>query len=349
MIRMIFVQPKGAMKATVMFLLLFLCNRSLISGDDTKLDRINYGFWGPPQIADIISFVGQEKGFFRDEGIDFNHIAGYGSTKALQQLIAGQLDVVNAGPESTLIVMSQSGVKLKGIYNTDANNPFVIAARKSKGIQKFTDIKGHVFGVGSMASVTRWNALLMLKSNGMSERDVQLVDIGGHTAFPALMLENRIDAASSRDTVVALLKKEHPELYNDLALWWLRDFCNSPGNMYVTSEQVLTKKRNILVRFLRAVRRSHVFVSENVEESARIAKKYATDGQDYDRNVLLINTLIETSRDEGTKLHGLGWYSNYAAINKVIEFYNELGIIKISPIAEDVFTNELLIGIPIKP
>src|SRR3954471_13625688 len=80
-------------------------------------ERLRFISWSQPRAEQANLFVAQDLGYFRDEGIEFEHVPGNGSGDALRQVLAGNGDVGFVGPEAIYFTVDQGGDAV-GIYNT---------------------------------------------------------------------------------------------------------------------------------------------------------------------------------------------------------------------------------------
>src|ERR1700690_403263 len=72
--------------------------------------------WSPRLAEEGNIFVSEEKGYFKDEGLEIEWIPGAGSGVALTNMIAGSGDIAFVGPEA-LYLATDKGSKLKAIYD----------------------------------------------------------------------------------------------------------------------------------------------------------------------------------------------------------------------------------------
>src|SRR6478736_6753737 len=84
---------------------------------DLKPYRVGYNAW----IGSIAFFVAQEKGFFKEEGLDVQTKSFSAPGDGLAPLIAGSLDAHLTTADSVLTVIDKAPGQLKVVYLTDTS------------------------------------------------------------------------------------------------------------------------------------------------------------------------------------------------------------------------------------
>lgn len=129
-------------------------------------------------------YIASGKGFFKEEGLDFDFIAAQGSDKATAALLSGAADIVLAGPETAIYIANgQSPTKIKifaGLTATDGT--FIMSKEK---MEKFdwSMLKGKtVLGWRKGSSPALYLEEILRKHGLDPEKDVNIVT---NTAIPA--------------------------------------------------------------------------------------------------------------------------------------------------------------------
>jgi NitT/TauT family transport system substrate-binding protein len=308
---------------------------------DGSLTTLRYASWGPKLIDQADFFVAEELGYFKEEGLKVEFLPSQGSGDALRNVLAGNADFASTGLEAILFGLDQ-GAKLKAFYNLRPQNQFTIVARKSLGINTPRDLVGKRIGVTSMASASRYNVMTILKGNRLNESDVTIVATGLNFAGP--LEQGQIDAAGTWDTMNwDLMNRALPaNIKSDLVVFRAGEYLNVSTDVYATSDEILQKKRDLLLRFLRAHRKGSLFMQANPEKAAEIAAKHTIAKQeDKERNLAIVKLRIWMESDEGTKARGLGWFTD-KTMNDFASAYQQWGLVKNSYTAKDFVTNDLV-------
>jgi NitT/TauT family transport system substrate-binding protein len=162
-------------------------NTATTSDADAKPIVIGYSDW-PGWVAwDIV----EQKGFFKKHGanVELKWFPVY--TDSLNALVAGQVDANSQAWGDTMLPLAQD-VPLTAVLVNDnsAGNDAMIAR---PGIKSVKDLRGKKVAT-ELGTVDHFLMLKALEANGMTEADVQFVNIKVQDC-PAAMLSKRVDAA----------------------------------------------------------------------------------------------------------------------------------------------------------
>lgn len=126
--------------------------------------------------------VGIKKGWFKEEGVDAQFVwFEYGPS--MEAFAAGQVDAVTMTNGDSLVTGAGGAPNVAIMINDISNGNDMIVARP--GIESVKDLKGKKIGV-EVGFVCHLLLLKALEANGMSESDVELVNIPTHETAKAL-------------------------------------------------------------------------------------------------------------------------------------------------------------------
>ena len=291
--------------------------------------------WSNPLSEQTNVFGAQEFGWFGEQGLDFEFIPGAGGGDALKQILAGNADVAFANLEPVLFALEQ-GTRLRAVWNIYPENVFNVVALRSSGITRPEDLKGRRVGVYSQASGTRYNLMVILRSVGLRESDVEMVAVGVGNFGP--LLEGRVDAMAATDT--GLWAAELQGL-PEHQVFWARDYLNTPTDALVVTEEAYQTRKDFLRRFLHAYRQGTQWMLDHPDDAAQLATKYATDGQDVRRNLDIIKLRNASTVNESIRRHGLGWF-DLDVLRQVGSTFYDLGLLKNRVDMDSAFTNDFV-------
>lgn len=319
-----------------MSLMIVACNTT-DEGQEEKeqkdeMIKVNMASWSQPITEQTNLLVEEEKGFFKEEGIDLTFIPGAGGGDAIKNVLAGNADIAFTDAGSFFSALNQ-GEDLVSIYNIYPQNVFNVVAKKSSGIEKPEDLKGKKIGVYSLASGTRENLLILLHTAGLTEEDVDIVETGLLNFAP--LMQDQVDATAAIDTGLYLGEQKGLEDYNVMEV---RDYLNFSSDMFVVTRDVYNNHKEELQAFLRAFQKSAQWMLDHPDEAATLAKQFAIDGQDEEQNRAIIDIRNISSVQEG---HDLG-YTDLDDMQQAIDVYEELGLIDQPIDITKHMTNDLL-------
>jgi NitT/TauT family transport system substrate-binding protein len=300
-----------------------------------ELEKVRMASWSPRLAEQANVYVSEEKGFFKEQGIEMEWVPGQGSGDALKNLIAGNGDIAFVGPEA-IYLAADKGSKLKAVYDIYPTNVFNVFALKSKQIITPQDLKGKKVGVISMASGTRYNLATILALNAMSERDVELVALGLNAA-PAI-LDGKVDAMASTDSILYGMQASG---LGAVDVIWARDYLNTSTDLFVVEEKFFEPKKELFTRFLRAYRKGLEYTIKNPDEAIAITSKVAIDGKDPARAAASMKLRLLCSQNATTRKYGLGWI-DIPPLQDGAKLYKDAGFVKNDIDMSAIATNELV-------
>ena len=302
-----------------------------------KLDKVVIASWGKP-ITEITNLlVEEDKGFFKAKGIEMAIIPGAGGADAIRNLLSGQADVAFTDPASFFTAIDK-GEKLRAIYDIYPQNIFNLVSLKSRNITKPSDLKGKRIGVYSLASGTRQNLQILLHQAGLTEADVTIVVTGLLNFLP--LMQGQVDATAATDTGLLVGKQKG---LGDVNVMEVKNYVNISSDFFVVREETYQQKKDVFKRFLQAYQDSAEWMMRSPQEAAKLAVKFALDGQNEAANLEIIKIRNATSVSPVTQQKGLGAF-DMNVIQKGANAYKAFGLIQRDIKVADVISQDLLPG-----
>ena len=209
-------------------------------------------------------YVGIDKGFYAEEGIDLELAFGF-QYDVFSLLAAGRIDV-GLSDSDQLVIAGSRDLGLQAIYQYYQTYPVAIVA-KAQTIQDPADLAGRTIGTPEMSG-TSWIGLqLFLRKYGL-EKSVKVEKIG--YTQEATLLSGRADA------VVCFLNNEPVAMRaRGVALrqWDVKDWSDMVGASFISSRAIIAARGDVLARFVRATRKAMEFTMASRDEAMRIALK----------------------------------------------------------------------------
>jgi NitT/TauT family transport system substrate-binding protein len=150
--------------------------------------RLRYTTWvgyGP-------LFLAAEKGFFTEQGINVELIRIEDHTAALAALFAGQVDALATATQDVVAFSEPDEEALACVFALDASRggDGVLATNE---IRNIADLKGRSVAFG-YRGISQFYVNVLLKDVGLSEVDIEVVDLAADEAAEAFMMQE-VDAA----------------------------------------------------------------------------------------------------------------------------------------------------------
>ena len=300
-----------------------------------KGDKMVVAGWSKP-ITEITNLlVEEEKGFFKSRGIELGYVPGAGGGDALRNILSGQADIAFTDPGSFFAALDK-GEKLRAIYDIYPQNVFNVVSLKSQNITKPADLKGKRIGVYSLSSGTRQNLQVLLHQAGLSETDVTVV-VTGLLNFAPLM-QGQVDATAATDTGLLVGRQKG---LGEVNVMEVKNYVNISSDFFVVREETYAQKKDALRRFLQAYQDSAEWMMRAPQEAAKLAVKYAIDGQNEGINLEVIKLRNASSVSAITAQRGLGAF-DLPLLQKGAQAYKAFGVIQRDIKVTDVVSQDLL-------
>ncbi|WP_028922598.1 ABC transporter substrate-binding protein [Pseudonocardia acaciae] len=260
--------------------------------------------------ADIV--VAQQKGFLAEAGLSVQTQNLRSGVSVAQGVVGGALDVGAASIEPVVNATAAGGdVAIIGAY-TDR---LAVSAVTPSTIRTPADLRGRRVGVQEVGAFREVMSRLVLKSGGLTPRDVEYVPVDAQN-YTAALVDGRIQSAILQTEQGIAAVRQNPNLH---VLANLADIVPTYHyGTYFVSRPWLERNRDTATRLLTALTRAHRFMYENKAETVRIVAGATTFGEDvisaaYDellgrQGVFPVNTGLDRERIEATvaTMRGLG-------------------------------------------
>lgn len=156
-----------------------------------ELTPFQFQLQQPPNGSNAPFASAVEQGFYADHGLEVELLTGTGSSVTAQMVAAGQANVGYADSTATAQLIAQ-GAPLVVLATILQSNPNEVIALEESGISSIADLKGRTVGTPVPSSQATMLPLF-LEANGLSEGDVELVNLAP-TSLVQSLLQGQVDA-----------------------------------------------------------------------------------------------------------------------------------------------------------
>jgi NitT/TauT family transport system substrate-binding protein len=219
-----------------------------IASSASAQDQVNVRFSWKLKGEYAPLYLAQEKGFFKRENLNVRLGEGAGAQAALGALIQGQEDVVVL-PGVFALSAIQKGIPVRLIAIYHPKTPVALITYPDKPARTPKDLEGMT--VAHSVGETGTSYLdAFLKLNGVDPSKVKRTMVNAQARVPAF-IQRQVDVVSvyqTNDLPIMLEKQETKFVVMDMVQFGL----SIPGLSMVTSDQNITKRADVLKRFLRA-------------------------------------------------------------------------------------------------
>jgi NitT/TauT family transport system substrate-binding protein len=226
-----------------------------------RLNWLLYGFHAP-------FYLGEERGYYRAEGIDLEIEEGQGSQRAVQ-IIATKGDTFGLSDGLSIINGITSGAPIKAVMGVMNTTPSAIIARDDAGINSLADLEGKTIAA-TEGEAALGLMLALLKANKLDAAKVHFLHVEGPDRGPvkmAAVVEKRAAAflgGSDHQSLLLEQKGVKPKVFH------YADFgINMIGLAIHTHADTLEHDPKLVTGFIKATQKA--FADAETEPKAAIA------------------------------------------------------------------------------
>ena len=218
-------------------------------------------------IAFLPVYVSQEKGFFKDEGLEVLFVMFNAGSTNLQALIGGDIQIMGSAFVET-IGGRAAGFDVKNFWGICNLMPFQLYSQP--GFNSMKEAKGKRFAISRFGSLTDFLTRATLNHFGINPKEVTIMQIGSTPARFAALTAKGVDASIVWFPVTEIAKSKGFVKLLDLK----EVFPEWPYETFAAKESWLNKEKATVTRFLRAYQRGVKYTLENKEDGVKAIRKY---------------------------------------------------------------------------
>lgn len=242
---------------------------------EVKADTINFAYMPNMGGAAPIA-IGEEKGFFKEEGIKLNAVKFLSGPPEFQAMASGDIDIAYIGPGATFLSAQGQG-NIIGLVSLGKSD--MVFATKKSGIKEWKDLKGKTIGVPKGTS-GEMVLNLGLEEAGLKPSDVNIINMdvaGAVTAYVA----NKVDAVAIWSPYTTEIEKqvgaENMIKLGDNASFYPE--YSFPAS-WVVSKKFLKENPELVEKFMKAMAKITDYKINNIDEAVKLTAEYTQVPED---------------------------------------------------------------------
>lgn len=218
-------------------------------------------------VAFLPIYLTQDKGFFKDEGLDVLVVMFNAGATNLQAMIGGDVQIMAGGVPETVLARA-GGADIKNFWAISNVMPFQIYG--SAKLKSLEQSKGKKFAISRFGSLSEFLTRSALKHAGVDPKDVTMLQIGATPARFTTLASGIVDA-----TILWFPVTERAKAAGMNKLLDLKDLYPNWTNVgFIARESWLAKEKEQTTKFLRAYQRGVRYTRENRDDGVRTLRKY---------------------------------------------------------------------------
>jgi NitT/TauT family transport system substrate-binding protein len=218
-------------------------------------------------VAFLPIYVTQDKGFFKDQGLDVLVVMFNAGATNLQALIGGDVQIM-AGAVPETVLARASGMDIKNFWAISNLMPFQIYGATS--FKSLKEAKGKKFAISRFGSLSEFLTRSSLRQYGVDAKEVTMLQIGATPARFTALAGGIVDA-----TVLWFPVTERAKATGLTKLFDLKELYPDWTNVgFIARESWLAKEKEQAIKFLRAYQRGVRHTRENRDDGIKALRKY---------------------------------------------------------------------------
>jgi NitT/TauT family transport system substrate-binding protein len=203
-------------------------------------------------------FIAQDKGYFRDEGLDSDLKFFEAAQPVAVATVSGDVDVGITGLTAGFYNLAGKGaLKIVAAQSREEKGYHLTAYLASngayeKGLKSFKDLPGHSVGITQVGSTFHYSLGLLARKEGFELSTLKLVPLQSMPNMATALKGGQVDAALIPATV-AMPLVEHGEAK---LLGWVGDETPWQLGASFATPKTISERRPVLEKYLRAYRRA---------------------------------------------------------------------------------------------
>jgi len=255
-------------KTLVLGLLAALMAATAAQAQDKVTFRLNwllYGFHTP-------FYLGLERGYYKDEGIDLTIGEGQGSVRAVQT-VGAKGDMFGLADGGSVVAGVSKGAPVKAVMAVTNSSPYSLAVRADAGIKTLKDIEGKTVATAPGEAGLQLLPGLFAR-NGVDIDKVKILRVEGSGKMVAVAEKRAEGLMAGLDNQSLTLPKQGTPLI-DFA--YSKYGTNTVGLTIFTHNDLIKDNPDLVRRFVKATVRSFEAAIKEPEAAIKAGQKVKPD------------------------------------------------------------------------
>lgn len=262
------------MKKTNLLCLFLMVFSMVLAGCANKSDRkISVVLDWTPNTNHTGLYVALEKGYFKDEGLDAEIIQPQEGTA--EQLVAAGSAQFGVSYQESVIFARNENVPVVSLSAVIQHNTSGFASLKEKGIVTPKDFENKKYG-GWGSPIEEATLRYLMEKDGADPDKLQIVTTGDADFFQA-SASGEIDYAWIFEGWAGIEARLKGMELNYIDLGKISEVFDYYTPVIITSEETISKEKEMVEKFMRAVEKGYKYSIDNPTEAAEILLKHAPE------------------------------------------------------------------------
>ncbi|MFB3819219.1 MAG: ABC transporter substrate-binding protein [Candidatus Methylomirabilales bacterium] len=217
-------------------------------------------------------YLGVERGYYKDEGIDLTINEGRGSARSVQ-IVGANTDTFGMTDAGSLMLGVAKGVPIRSVFTLLSSSDFAIISLEEHGIKTPRDLEGKSVAVSAGDALTQLFPAV-IEANKLNKDRIKLVFMDP-PAKPAALMEKKVEALLGGASDQYWLVKYKG--FKPTRLMFAEIGVDTVGMTIAAHNDTLKDKPDLVRRFVKATIRSWQAAQQDPTAAAKAAQKVKAD------------------------------------------------------------------------
>ncbi|MDE0182725.1 MAG: ABC transporter substrate-binding protein [Caldilineaceae bacterium] len=301
-------------------------------GQGPRPIELGVGFIPNVQFAPF--YVGIEKGFFAENGIELSLEYGF-ENDYLKLVATDEMQFMIASGDQLVLGRAQE-LPVRYVLNWYTSYPVTVFAKTDAGIHRPEDLAGHRVGVPGPFGANYIALRALLDAAGLTEADIQMESIGftQASAVSEGLVDAAVDYAVNGPVVLGSAGIETVQITLD-------QHVQIPANGLVTNERTLDEEPQLVAAMVRALQKSIAYTLANPDDAFAIALSFVPEagGENEAANRLVFDASLAFWQPRPEGAPGATTDAEWQA---VAELLLRIGFVDRLVAPEEMYTNRFV-------
>lgn len=298
-------------------------------------EEVTYLLPAPPNSPAFAPWmIAQQKGYYADENLKVNFVAGKGGVDVAKQIGAGNA-VIGGAIGDTPIIVRANGVPVKSVAVLGAGSLTLLAVKKDSPIKSAAELKGKTMTVMAYTDTTYYALLGTLRKYKLNKNDLSIQAAGPAGVWQLFSAGKAEAMAGVPDWVVDAEDASN----GNVKLLPVDDNFKSMAQAILASDETIKKNPELIKRLVRATLRGMQDIMQDPKAAAatytQAVPAYKGKEEKIERVFALYNKYVYMNQKP------LGQIDS-ARLQTVQKFYVDEGIVSKAQPVNDLFTNQFV-------
>ena len=223
--------------------------------------------WSPFE-SSALMYIAEDQQFFTRNGLDVTSRRYETGAASLDGMLAGEADIAVGTTEFPIVRRTFQKAAIRIIAIIDRSEFVYVVARKDRGIQQVSDLKGKRVGT-TVGTIAEFHLGRLLELNGLNMRDVTIVDVKTPAEWVNAVADGDIDAIATAQPYANAAR----DRLGGNAVFWPAQSNQPQYGLASATDNWIAAHPEAIKRFLKSLAQAEEYAARNPAAAKAIVQK----------------------------------------------------------------------------